>query len=70
MSGYAICLGACCACGRVMQFNPVLVPSLRVDGEKRPVCRRCVEKWKSMHPDVHFEIPEGAYEPVEEGELP
>lgn len=66
MSGYVIAMGHCCGCGRVMQFNPVLVPSIRVNGEKQPVCAGCVERWKALHPGETFEIPEGAYEPCPE----
>jgi len=53
-------------------FNPHRVPSIRVEGERQPVCRECIEMANpireknglppiAIHPD--------AYEPLNEEEL-
>lgn len=44
MTGYMLALGPCFGCQRTFSFNPELVPSITVDGERRPVCRSCVER--------------------------
>lgn len=59
-------ISPCGACGTVIAYNPDLVPSLHISGEKRAICPACVETWNKIHskqPD--FTIPEGAYEPQE-----
>jgi hypothetical protein len=33
----------CHACGNIFTCNPDLVPSIRVNGEKVPFCRACVD---------------------------
>jgi hypothetical protein len=40
--GYAIAMGRCFGCGAVFGFNPVRVPSIRVNGQKEPICQACV----------------------------
>ena len=71
--GYAFCIGACISCGRQFSFNPVRVPSVRVNGVKEPVCRDCIERAnpervkRGLPP---FTYAEDAYEPVHESELP
>lgn len=54
MSGYIFVMGHCIACKALITFNPNLVPSIRVDGEKEPLCRACAERWRKIHnrPDV------------------
>lgn len=64
--GYMLMVGRCCACGRMMTFNPYLVPSVK--GE--PVCRECVEAHNRARRErglPEFQIPPGAYEAAEEG---
>jgi hypothetical protein len=39
MTAFAPCIG----CKRPFAFNPDLVPSIRVNGEREPICRNCVE---------------------------
>ena len=36
--------GHCVVCGRAFSFNPELVPSVRVNGVREPICRTCVER--------------------------
>lgn len=70
--GCAICTGTCAACGRLFMFNPVRVPSVRINGEREPVCEACmnaanVERTKrGLEP---FPILPDAYEPCDEAEL-
>jgi len=42
--GYALCMGNCFSCKRLFSFNPLRVPSLRVNGNREPVCRACVDR--------------------------
>ena len=42
--------GPCVACGVLIPiFNPVCVPSIRVNGEREPLCRTCFERWNQIH---------------------
>ena len=65
---FMVCTASCICCNTLFNFNPDLVPSLRYQGNKEPVCRACVE-WanaervkKGLKP---FPILPGAYEPQE-----
>lgn len=72
MAGYYSALASCYGCGGLMSFNPVKVPSLRVDGERQPICETCVGIVNSKRRAAgvpEFEIPEGAYAPAPEEEL-
>ena len=70
--GYAICTGSCAACGAVFSFNPHKVPSLRVEGVRRPICLGCInaanEVRKANGVPALTVLP-GAYEAIEESEL-
>lgn len=68
MSGYAVAMGECWSCGRPFAFNPHRVPS--IEGE--PVCGDCIAAANAIRaarglPPI--EILDGAYEPLDEGEL-
>ena len=70
--GYVFATSPCIGCGRLFSFNPVRVPSLRVKGEREPVCLACVERAnprraKNGLPPI-VPLP-GAYEPGDESEL-
>lgn len=70
--GYAIVFGHCIGCGAFIGFNPVRVPSIRVNGTKEPVCRGCIEAANPIRKEKGLEpiaIHPDAYEPCEEGEL-
>jgi len=56
---YCFVVGNCCACGALVTFNPVRVPSLTVNGSKEPLCRGCFARWNAIH-----RVPKGL-EPVE-----
>jgi hypothetical protein len=42
--GYALCTSPCIGCGRLFSYNPVRVPSLRVNGSREPICQVCVDR--------------------------
>lgn len=70
--GYAFSLSACYACRRLFTYNPVRVPSVVVDGVRQPVCQDCVELASPQRVErglPPIEVPPGAYEAAEEGEL-
>jgi hypothetical protein len=70
--GYALCTGYCYCCKRVFSFNPVRVPSIRVDGVKEPFCRSCIERANPERIKRGLEpiyIAPDAYEAVDEREL-
>lgn len=41
--GYVTGYGQCIGCRTFFSFNPVRVPSVMIDGEKEPICLKCVE---------------------------
>lgn len=70
--GYVLAMGHCISCGSPFAFNPLLVPSLRVDGQREPVCKRCAELINEMRGAKGlstWDIDEDAYEGVDEEEL-
>jgi hypothetical protein len=70
--GHAIAFGNCIGCGRLFSFNPLLVPSVRVNGVREPICRACVEQANPVREAKGLEpitILPGAYDPVDEEEL-
>ncbi len=42
MGYYYFAAGHCYGCGRLFTFNPELVPSVRVEGSREPICGSCV----------------------------
>jgi hypothetical protein len=70
MTGYMMALGPCYGCGRLFEFNPERVPSIRspATGAKEPICRECVDHanpqrvQNGLAPIVPLP---GAYEPEE-----
>ena len=66
--GYMIATGTCINCGRLFQFNPELVPSVRVNGHREPACLACVEAANPQRRANGLEeirIHPGAYQPQE-----
>ena len=41
---YISVVGFCFLCRRLFSFNPIRVPSIRVDGERQPICLSCIEQ--------------------------
>ncbi|HEY7233883.1 MAG TPA: hypothetical protein VH539_07015 [Gemmatimonadaceae bacterium] len=73
MSGYAIAMGPCVACGRPFGFNPLRVPSLVINGTREPVCASCYERLRDVQrtnglPVWPDPLPD-AYDPVSAEEL-
>ena len=72
MTGYVYVTSECFGCKRLMIYNPVHVPSIRINGTREPVCLDCVHKCnparvKNGLPPI---IPhKDAYEPAREDEL-
>lgn len=68
MSGYMFASAPCIGCGNVFSFNPDLVPSVRINGVREPICQSCVDrvnpqrKAKGLPPIVPAP---GAYSPQE-----
>ncbi len=72
LNGYALVYSPCLVCKQVIGYNPHLVPSLRVNGVKQPVCRNCLEianRRREKNGDTPHPIMPGAYEPIREEEL-
>ncbi len=70
--GYAICTSACFGCGLIFGYNPHKVPSIRVTGERRPVCQACVDVANPQRIAIGLEpitVQPGAYEAIREEEL-
>ncbi len=44
MTGYMFVAGACFGCGQPLCFNASLVPSIRYEGRREPICRTCVDR--------------------------
>ena len=73
--GYCIVTGSCAYCGRLIQFHPHKVPSirLRIDGAKEPLCRACFSEWNRIHRTSKgmepVQLHPDAYSPFPENEL-
>ena len=70
--GFIQAYSDCYACKQPFTYNPMRVPSIRINGVREPICRDCVEKAnperanKGLDP---IEILPGAYEACDETEL-
>ena len=70
---FCFVLGACVRCHQPFTFNPLLVPSVRVDGQREPVCQACVDAVnpiraaRGLAPIVPLP---GAYEPLDAAAWP
>jgi hypothetical protein len=47
--GYAILTGPCVNCRTLIHYHPHKVPSIRVNGERQPLCPACFDKWNTIH---------------------
>ena len=73
MAGYAVMMSPCLICKKIFGYNPHRVPSIRVNGERRPVCLPCIVRENQRRQLVGQELladprPD-AYEPIQESEL-
>ena len=60
--------GNCISCDILFGFNPHLVPSVRIDGVREPVCESCVGFINAKRADKGLSeliVLRGAYEPSE-----
>ena len=73
MAGYAVMMSPCLICKRIFGYNPHRVPSISIDGERRPVCLPCIVRENRRRQLVGQELladpRPGAYEPIQESEL-
>lgn len=70
--GYALMWSPCVRCGRVFGFNPHKVPSIRINGEREPVCRDCYEVLAAIQKKAGMEVlplDAQAYEAIDEHDL-
>jgi hypothetical protein len=69
MMGYVTLIATCCVCKRPFGCNPHKVPSIRIDGERQPVCETCMNKANAVRVErglpPHPIMPD-AYEPLPE----
>jgi hypothetical protein len=42
--GFMFVVGACYGCKRPFSFNADKVPSIRINGEREPICQSCVDR--------------------------
>jgi len=72
MSGYVFLMSPCFGCKVPFSYNPNRVPSIRIDGERQPVCQNCVDRVNPRREANGLEpivVEEGAYEAMPEEEL-
>jgi hypothetical protein len=43
VTGWVFAVGECACCQELFMFNPDWVPSVPLDGVRRPICWDCVE---------------------------
>ena len=70
--GYVFAMGGCFRCGQLFTFNPNLVPSIRVQGERQPVCLACVNEVNPLRVKNGLQpiVPlPGAYQEADESEI-
>jgi hypothetical protein len=70
--GYVVCFAPCINCRRPFGFNPNLVPSVRINGEREPICQGCVglaNPIRIAHGLDPIVILPGAYDAADENEL-
>ena len=67
--GYMTCIAECVGCAKTIGCNPSYVPTIRIKGEKEPLCAACVarmqERQKEAGVDVWPDPHPEAYEPEE-----
>jgi hypothetical protein len=70
--GYVYGTSACFGCRRIFSYNPHRVPSIPIEGDRKPICQDCVEQAnperikRGLEPIVPLP---GAYDPIDEYEL-
>lgn len=70
--GYVTCYGDCIICGGFMCFNPVRVPSIRVNNVREPVCGGCmmrINSFRQEHGREPIQVLLDAYDACNESEI-
>jgi hypothetical protein len=70
--GFVSCLGTCFGCNRPFSYNPVKVPSIRVDGVKHAVCGDCMARRNEVRVEAGLKpdpIDPEAYTACDESEV-
>jgi len=70
--GFVSCMAPCYGCHRPFSFNPNLVPSIRINDVRQPICQDCVEQANPLRERnglPKIEILPGAYDACDEAEL-
>ena len=70
--GVALAMSPCFGCKRIFAYNPMHVPSIRIGGERQPICLDCVHRCNPARVKQGLApiIPhKDAYEPCNEEEL-
>ena len=70
--GYCFVMGDCYACRKTIIFNPNHVPSVRINGNREPICQSCVKKANVLRGQQNLpqiQILPDAYKPCNEEEL-
>lgn len=49
MSEVMFVMSPCGGCGNVICYNPDKVPSLRINGDREPICEPCFNRWNTIH---------------------
>jgi len=72
MSAWVTMIGSCFGCSRPFSFNPMRVPSIRVDGDRKPVCQSCINRANALRKAQglpQHEVHPDAYEPAREWDV-
>ena len=70
--GYAQAFSECFGCKKFFSYNPHKVPSVIYKGDRKPICRKCVEEFNPQRIEnglEPFKVDPNAYEPIHETEL-
>jgi len=70
--GYVMCVGSCFGCSRAFSFNPVRVPSITIEGDRKPICQTCVDRVNPLRVANGLEpiVPHpNAYDAADESEV-
>lgn len=67
--GFVFIHSTCFGCGQPFAYHPNRVPSVRINGQREPICAACVERANPLRIknglDPIVPLP-GAYEPADE----
>jgi hypothetical protein len=70
--GYTLAIAPCLWCRRPFGFNPMKVPSIKINETKEPICEGCFDMLNQMRKEKGLPLWErlpDAYDACEEDEL-